>query len=82
MKVTRKKDRSTGISTIDYELIKIQELSIDNIPVKIYDISLNCNREVTPWCIKPVSSVGKSNRPRKVQQQQQYPFPGESAAAA
>lgn len=49
--VTRKRDRETGLSTIDYSISDVKELTIDSIVnITILNIQLNCDRDVTPWC--------------------------------
>lgn len=49
--VTRKRDRETGLSTIKYEISKINNLRIDDIAnITILNIQLICNHKETPWC--------------------------------
>lgn len=49
--VTRKRDRKTGLSTINYKIDKVNKLRIDDIAnVTIVNIQLICNHQETPWC--------------------------------
>lgn len=49
--VTRKRDRETGLSTIDYSLVNVKKLTIDDAAkVTVLNIKLNCDRDITPWC--------------------------------
>lgn len=49
--VTRKRDRETGLSTVDYNLLDVKKLTIDDVvKVTVLNIQLNCDRNLTPWC--------------------------------
>ncbi|XP_037951962.1 beta-1,4-galactosyltransferase 7 [Teleopsis dalmanni] len=48
--VTRKRDRETGLSTLEYKISKIHQLSIDGITITVLNILLECNLNNTPWC--------------------------------
>lgn len=49
--VTRKRDRRTGLSTINYKTKSVNKLRIDDIAnVTIVNIELICNHQETPWC--------------------------------
>lgn len=49
--VTRKRDRETGLSTVDYIVHDVKELTIDGTAkVTVLNIKLNCDRNLTPWC--------------------------------
>lgn len=49
--VTRKRDRETGLSTLNYRISSINKLRIDDIVnVTIVNIQLVCNHKETPWC--------------------------------
>lgn len=49
--VTRKRDRETGLSTVDYTIQDVKELTIDGTAkVTVLNIKLNCDRNLTPWC--------------------------------
>ncbi|XP_023347212.1 beta-1,4-galactosyltransferase 7 isoform X2 [Eurytemora carolleeae] len=48
--LTRRRDRQTGLSTLDYHLVKKQNLVIDKADVHLLDIKLICDTDLTPWC--------------------------------
>uniref|UniRef100_A0A182PB48 Beta-1,4-galactosyltransferase 7 n=1 Tax=Anopheles epiroticus TaxID=199890 RepID=A0A182PB48_9DIPT len=48
--VTRKRDRETGLSTINYTVHSRRELTIDGVPVTVLNVDLHCNKQQTPWC--------------------------------
>ncbi|KAK3704746.1 hypothetical protein QZH41_009749 [Actinostola sp. cb2023] len=45
-----RRDRKTGISNIDYEIMSKKELTIDGAPLTIVNVELECDYDVTPWC--------------------------------
>lgn len=47
---TRKRDRITGLSNVQYKILSSHNLSIDSAPVMLYNIKLICNHTLTPWC--------------------------------
>lgn len=56
--VTRKRDRETGLSTVDYQISRLNELTIDGtVNITILNIKLNCDRNITPWCDCSVDAV-------------------------
>lgn len=49
--VTRKRDRDTGLATVDYIIKNVNEMAIDGIAkVTVLNIQLKCDRDLTPWC--------------------------------
>ncbi|XP_071099414.1 beta-1,4-galactosyltransferase 7-like [Haliotis cracherodii] len=50
---TRRLDRDTGMSTVQYEVASRRELAIDNAPVTILNVKLMCDVQSTPWCLQP-----------------------------
>lgn len=48
--ITRKRDRQTGLSTLNYKILKVHELAIDGISITVLNILLECDIEDTPWC--------------------------------
>lgn len=49
--ITRKRDRETGLSTVDYTLLDVKKLAIDDaVKVTVLNIQLNCDPTLTPWC--------------------------------
>jgi len=60
--VTRRRDRVTGLNTVQFKLISINEMSVDNNPFTVHNVELICDTSVTPWCqTKQSSSQIKSN---------------------
>lgn len=60
--VTRKRDRSTGLNTIQYKIVGVKNLTIDGAPVTILNIQLHCDKILTPWCD---CTVNKTSKPIK-----------------
>ncbi|XP_046384349.1 beta-1,4-galactosyltransferase 7 isoform X1 [Ischnura elegans] len=49
--VTRKRDRQTGLSTLQYSLESHRKISVDGgDQVSLLEVRLYCDRTVTPWC--------------------------------
>lgn len=46
------RDRVTGLSTLRYLLKSQHRLSIDGAQCTVYNVQLECNLSVTPWCQK------------------------------
>ena len=62
VKITRKRDRETGLNTLEYELMNIRHMSVEDIPFVVLNIKLKCNKLLTPWCDcdgAPASERGK-----------------------
>ncbi|KAK0051287.1 beta-1 4-galactosyltransferase 7-like isoform X1 [Biomphalaria pfeifferi] len=49
---TRRLDRETGISTVKYEVDSTHDLAVDDAPVTVINIYLECNVDFTPWCLQ------------------------------
>lgn len=47
---TRRRDRETGLKSLDYEVKRIRKVSIDEIPLTLLNVWLNCDTTKTPWC--------------------------------
>ncbi|KAK7065384.1 Beta-1,4-galactosyltransferase 7 [Halocaridina rubra] len=62
--VTRRRDRETGLSTVQYHVQSIKEITIQNSPVTILNIVLECDKYVTPWCdcTENVGNVPRSHK--------------------
>ncbi|XP_015918394.1 beta-1,4-galactosyltransferase 7-like [Parasteatoda tepidariorum] len=56
---TRKRDRVTGLSNVQYQLIQTHQLMIDQAPVIMHNVKLICNRTLTPWCEPKGASLKK-----------------------
>jgi xylosylprotein 4-beta-galactosyltransferase len=48
--LTRRRDRDTGLSTVDYTVAATRKLSIDGAEVNFLDVNLICDTSLTPWC--------------------------------
>ena len=46
-----KQDHFTGADTVQYSLISRKELLIEGSPVTILNVRLECDIELTPWCM-------------------------------
>ncbi|XP_053694920.1 beta-1,4-galactosyltransferase 7 [Sabethes cyaneus] len=58
--VTRRRDRETGLDTLRYSVDKRYELTVDQVPVTVLSINLECDRSQTPWCECDGKSDGKA----------------------
>lgn len=47
---TRRRDRVTGLNSVKYKIDSWHKISIDNGPVVIYNVKLECDYKLTPWC--------------------------------
>lgn len=52
-KMSRKRDKDTGLNTIQYQLVNIVNMTINDAPVKLVNIKLHCDYEKTPFCDHP-----------------------------
>lgn len=48
--MTRKRDHKTGLDNVKYKILKVHEMLIDQVPVTILNILLDCDVNKTPWC--------------------------------
>ncbi|XP_030370292.1 beta-1,4-galactosyltransferase 7 [Scaptodrosophila lebanonensis] len=48
--VTRKRDHNTGLSNVDYKILKVHELTIDGVGITVLNVLLECDVNKTPWC--------------------------------
>lgn len=48
--VTHRRDRVTGVHSVDYKVLKVNQVSIDGADVQVLNVRLNCDRQRTPWC--------------------------------
>ncbi|XP_071947600.1 beta-1,4-galactosyltransferase 7-like [Antedon mediterranea] len=46
-----KRDRLTGLDTLQYELIRTHKLKIEGASCTIYHVKLICDENLTPWCV-------------------------------
>lgn len=60
-KVTRKRDRQTGLDTTRFRLLQVHHLTIEGVPFRVFDVALYCNQNSTPWCQR-VSSARQAGK--------------------
>lgn len=48
--LTRRRDRQTGLSNVDYSVSSRHTLSIDGTEVIFLNVNLVCDTQLTPWC--------------------------------
>ncbi|XP_055546485.1 beta-1,4-galactosyltransferase 7 [Wyeomyia smithii] len=65
--VTRRRDRETGLNTLRYSIAKRHELTVDQVPVTVLNIDLECDRSQTPWCECDGKNDGKTRQESKKQ---------------
>ena len=51
--MSRKRDKDAGLNTIQYQLVNIVNMTINNAPVKLVNVKLHCDYEKTPFCDHP-----------------------------
>ena len=49
---TKRLDRDTGITTVQYDISSLTEISIQGTPVSVYNVDLVCDTDYTPWCLE------------------------------
>ena len=52
--ISRQRDRATGLSTIQYKLNSVVQLTIEGAPVNFVSVELQCDYERTPFCDNPI----------------------------
>ncbi|CAG2168922.1 unnamed protein product [Oppiella nova] len=48
--ITRKRDRKTGLNSVQFRLKSVNEVMIDRSAVSVYNVQLICDLSLTPWC--------------------------------
>ncbi|XP_061387201.1 beta-1,4-galactosyltransferase 7 [Musca vetustissima] len=48
--VTRRRDRETGLNTLQYKITKVHDMLIDGTQITVLNIELECDLNKTPWC--------------------------------
>jgi len=48
--LTRRRDKQTGLSTLDYNIASRHSFSIDGAEVNFLNVKLICDKDLTPWC--------------------------------
>lgn len=67
--VTRKRDRQTGLNNVSYKILGMITMTIEDTPLTVLNISLMCDKMITPWCECDKilgSKDGKSKEKKKV----------------
>jgi len=62
-----RRDRETGVDTVTYSVMSRHHLRVDEVvDVIVVNVHLNCELEVSPWCLTPrqLSSVMATERER------------------
>lgn len=60
--VTRRRDRNTGLKDVNYNVISKYEMTIDECPFTLFNIALECDHVLTPWCVCEDSSKSGSKK--------------------
>ena len=58
----RKRDRDTGLDTLEYDVRNILNMTVESIPFVVINVKLICDKSLTPWCDcdgAPASERGK-----------------------
>lgn len=64
--VTRKRDRETGLSTVDYTIVDVKKLTIDDtVKVTVLNIKLSCDKNLTPWCDCTTGSTNANTKQKQ-----------------
>ena len=48
--MTRRRDRTGGFHTIDYEMGGVQHMTVDGHHFQLLNVRLKCDKDETPWC--------------------------------
>ncbi|RUS86467.1 hypothetical protein EGW08_005782 [Elysia chlorotica] len=68
---TRRLDKQTGLTSLDYKVDSIRRLTVDSSPVTILNTYLACDVDFTPWCLKAEDHDWYENRLRERREQLQ-----------
>lgn len=49
-KVSRRRDRSTGLQSLRYQLLSRTNLRLDGTKVRVLNVQLHCDLSLSPWC--------------------------------
>lgn len=52
-KESRRRDRTTGLNNLRYEIEKRSLMKIDDASIIVVNVKLDCNKTFTPWCEFP-----------------------------
>lgn len=66
IKVTRRRDRETGLHNVPYELLDQNELTIDGAPCTVYNVKLICDYNLTPWCSLKLNATSAASNKQKI----------------
>ncbi len=53
LKVSRRRDRKTGLNTVAYSVVSDVAMTIDGAPIRFVNVDLVCDYELTPFCDNP-----------------------------
>ena len=62
VKITRKRDRDTGLDSLEYDVSNVHHMTVEEIPFMVVNVKLKCDKSLTPWCDcegAPASERGK-----------------------
>ena len=63
--LTRRLDKHTGVSTVKYTLDTKNELFIEGTPVTVLNVYLECDLDMTPWCLQPQDHIELERRKKE-----------------
>ena len=50
---SKRRDRITGVDSVQYTIISTNNLTIEDAPVQMLNVNLYCDLDFTPYCITP-----------------------------
>lgn len=53
LQLSRKRDRKTGVSTVQFRVVSNIEMTIGGAPLNFVNVELVCNYDITPFCDNP-----------------------------
>ncbi|XP_035671837.1 beta-1,4-galactosyltransferase 7-like [Branchiostoma floridae] len=45
-----RRDRITGVDTVQYSVVSTHNMKVEGATATIYNVKLDCNTQLTPWC--------------------------------
>lgn len=51
--ISKQRDKTTGLSTVQYKLNSVVKLTIEGVPVNFVSVELQCDYQRTPYCDNP-----------------------------
>ncbi|XP_012281666.1 beta-1,4-galactosyltransferase 7 isoform X2 [Orussus abietinus] len=68
--ITRKRDRQTGLNNISYKLENTIKMTIEDLSLTVLNVSLMCDKSITPWCECDKVDVPKDRKMKDKKQKQ------------